>query len=165
MADYLTTARGIKSPAGTNPANGAVDLKVMADSIDASMRAIGSFQAYPGYWYSGTNLAVMSVGDGSAMYRYARIGSLIVATMQIIRGATTNLGAGEYSWRLPVPMASYLRGYGGGVVKLKPVQAYFPDANRFVLTDSAGNRIGLANPGGWASGDKLAATVIYEAES
>ncbi|AKU15740.1 hypothetical protein [Luteipulveratus mongoliensis] len=70
------------------------------------------------FWYSGTSEAALSIGDGAGTCQYSKIGlSTAVTKISMRRGSSSNLGAGNYSWRTPLVMTGNQDWTGTGLVR------------------------------------------------
>lgn len=60
-------------------------------------------------WTSGAERVGLSIGNGTLTGMYQRRGHTMWWRISLQRGTTTNLGAGEYGWKLPFPQKTHLQ--------------------------------------------------------
>lgn len=159
----------LRYPEGTNRPQVAVHLKQLAedtkaafDADRAAINAIGNYQTYTPSWQGPTAL---SIGNGSIAGRYVKIGRLVSGHIHLTRGSTTHVGAGAYTFSLPVnsiawPAVSgigYVRVSGGSSGHGLTTLGIGPGSVGIAYTMD-GTRVGYNNrPGGsaWAAGDEF----------
>lgn len=135
----------------------------------------GEWTSYTPTWTAGTTNPTL--GNGTLIGRYSRVGRMITFHINLTIGSTTNLGSGSYAWALPVPVTSVdvhfvgnahiIAGgprYGGQCLMSTTgttTAAYFP------ITSSNTNLqvVNPTNPASLASGHQVRLTGTYEAAS
>jgi hypothetical protein len=124
-----------------------------------------------GAWtsYTPTNTNV-TVGNGTQIAVYQRIGRLIVVQYDLLWGSTTAF-SGAPGFGLPVAVATSRRGHGTCYILDASVNDY--DAGVFAssggttafIRRSAGGGIDGTTPFTWTTSDRISFTLMYEAAS
>ena len=166
-----TTARyGWQTPKSTDPNDVPLDMAILANAIETTVgRQVDASEAawktYSTQWYGGGNL---SIGNGTLVSRWRRVGKTIQASVLLVRGSTTNLGAGVYAFTLPVNAVSWQEvtgaGYLRGTGKEAPLAAVGVSSGAVGLMHPLG-RLAPTVPGSWAVGDVIFFQVTYQAGS
>ena len=126
------------------------------DTIDAG------WTEYTPVWYN-TNSSVLSIGNGSIIGKYKVIGKTCYFMISMVRGSTTNLGSGYYTWTLPMNAAVWNELSGSGYISHttdKAVTVRPISTGRVALVNDV-DRIGTNNPGSWAAGHGIFFTGFY----
>jgi len=128
----------------------------------------------------GASSANPSIGNGSLVGRYFRIGKFIMVHISMNMGSTTNFGAGQYSWSVPFPPATsstasgaYTYAAGAAVLNDAGTGQYMAVAYLFELSANnyrirvlsgvnANSEITHNYPFTWASGDDLDIMICYQ---
>lgn len=163
-----TTNFGWTTPALGDSNNPPADLTSLANQVDTTLRAQIplAWSAFATTWSGPTTL---SIGNGTLESRWNKVGRLVTATYYLLRGSTTNLGSGNYTFSLPTNAIRYQSVSGAGTIGRSG--AFWPVAVAGVATGSIGlahtdTRARVSNSSmAWADGDEIAFTVVYEAAS
>lgn len=161
-----TTPYDWQVPDYTDPADAPAAFRAFADGVADTIRS-GSYT--PQWSQDGdTNL---SIGNGSLIGRYQRVGRLVLATIVLVRGSTTNAGSAGYRWTVPYSPADYRTVAGAAMVTRSGGAAYFPAITSGVggvmvraLLTSSGARISNTAPGSWGVGDSIVVHAMYETD-
>lgn len=126
--------------------NWAAGMKITA----ARLRGITpKFENWTPTWTTSTGTNLPSYGNASINCRYAQSGDLVVATVEITFGNTTNFGGGgtgdNYRFGLPVPAARI--GMPVGWISLFPGSA---PAITTLVRSATSTEFDLWNSSGWA---------------
>ena len=129
----------------------------------------GGWAAWTPSWTASTTNP--TIGDGTLTGRYSRIGNIVIASIYLLFGSTSNAGAGTYYFSLPVAAnssyTSYWNGtwnirdfgtdnFAGAVKALNSTTIQLPyTGSPFYVTHSY--------PMTWANNDSLCVLWIYEA--
>jgi len=71
---------------------------------DTYVKTPGAWTSYPPTWTgSGSN---PSLGNGTLVGRYSKVGRLVTVHINLIPGSTTTYGSGNYNWALPFAAAN-----------------------------------------------------------
>jgi hypothetical protein len=166
-----TTNYELRYPtSGDNVAALADHFKDLADDVDS---ALGVWTAYVPVWTASTTNPTL--GNGTSVGRYIRIGDLVVYLGKILVGSTTNVGVGGYSVSLPVQSANFTGGngiigsawirdasgadYQGQVVDVGTTFVVRPGASSF----GGNSQWGAAAPMAHANGDFISWHCHYQA--
>ncbi|MET9467796.1 hypothetical protein ABZY44_23935 [Streptomyces sp. NPDC006544] len=140
----------------------------------------GSAWAAPGDWVTYTptwtaSTTPPSLGNGLLKGRYSLVGKHCTIQVFMKIGSTTTQGTGTWAWALPFNQASAVdtnEGFAGGAylstgsgyAGLPFCQSNAGFANKIVIlvASSPGVLLGPGNPGTWATGNNLSATMTYE---
>ena len=121
----------------------------------------------PVFTAGGSNITFGN-GTWGGWYRY--VGGMVRWNWRMIVGSTSNLGAGNYAWTLPVnARAEFDQHYLGGVSLLDAsASTYFHRAaltlgtvGSFGAIAEAGQRMGAAAPVAWAVNDIIGISLEY----
>lgn len=135
------------------------DLDDLADSIAAD---------WPTYAVAWSGPSTLVVGDGTLNAWWVKRGRTIHVICMLVRGSTTNLGSGSYSWTLPENAADYRMVTGAGYVLRG--STWHPATVCGIGSGAVGliiptGRVGSAVPGSWASGDIIMWQATYRSGS
>lgn len=116
-----------------------------------------------------------SLGNGTLIGRYIKIGKLVHVFIRLTWGSTTSAGTGDYSFSLPFTPAWEWQPISGMVRDSSasfyyPIVGYTGQASSSVARMGAHNstgaigRVGATHPITWADGDNIAISGIYQAQ-
>lgn len=157
----------------------AVQLKNLAEDTHAAivelrtlLNGIGAQQTYDPVW---SGPVALNIGNGTKLGRYTKIGRRVTGFVQIVRGSTTNVGSGNYTFSLPVNAAAWNTVSGIGYIRLNgSIQGYGlttigagTGTIGVSLTDGGARLSNSNRPGGgsWTSGDEIFVGFDYISES
>lgn len=113
-----------------------------------------------------------SLGDGTLTGRYHKVGRTVTFFLELKFGATTNLGAGNYLFTVPVtarggintPLGTGMP-YDSSPAAREVAVAYLNSSTDFAILRGTGGLVSATAPYAWAAGDKISVTGTYEAAS
>lgn len=132
--------------------------------------------AWASYTPTWTATSNPSLGNGTLVGRYHKIGRTVVVEINLIPGSTTTFGSGGYSFAIPFAAANSGATYVGnahllsadrwaGQFVISPTntagQPFFP----FTSADCRIRAMTPTQPNTFASGNQLRITAVYEADS
>lgn len=141
----------------------------LALAVETEMQRIDGGSMWSSYtptWTGATSNP--SIGNGTIVGRYLRMGNLVISSGLLTMGSTTTYGSGEWRVGLPTAAVSLAYGGGGGIVDASSsandeaagVNLYSATQIRFFTSSGpAANGVPFA----WQSGDTVNWSVIYEA--
>lgn len=145
-----------------------------AAAISQSKLAFDADQAYTPSFVAQSGGA--AVGNGTLQGRYLRIGKLVIFNIELVIGSTTNGGAGNWRFGLPVAAAAFpfTRGAGWGLLYRNATASSLTNVAIDVVangTDTAPTfatgtpgilgSVNGASPWAWATGDILRLSGVY----
>lgn len=114
----------------------------------------------PNWKYGTTDAKSISVGNGTCTGTYLREGPKFTWEIVVVRGSTTWVGDGPYSWELPIPAKNF-RMTGTGYVRNDGLEIECSVVGRTsnsVALVAGGKRIGHDSVVSWAVGAEI---VLY----
>lgn len=122
--------------------------------------------------WNGSSGAPPAIGDGEIVGRWLRNANMITVSLYLLAGATTTFGTGTWKFTLPFPAISPTNNaarIGSGAAKYAAGQPYVmaiprilqSDLTAFTVVAPAGP-VNPTNPGAWANGGELLASITYE---
>lgn len=114
----------------------------------------------PNWKYGTTDAKSISVGNGTCTGTYLREGPKFTWEIVVVRGSTTWVGDGSYSWELPIPAKNF-RMTGTGYVRNDGLEIECSVVGRSstsVALVTGGKRIGHDSVASWAVGAEI---VLY----
>lgn len=167
-----TTTHALRYPtSGDNVAPLADHFKNLADDTDTNF---GVFTDYTPTWTASTTNP--TIGNGSILGRYVRIGNLVVYWGKILFGTTTTAGSGGYMVTLPITSNNFTGGngtIGSAWIRDSSGSDYsfqLVDAGTFFIirpgsgTFGGNAQWGAAAPMAHANGDFISWHCMYEAD-
>lgn len=141
------------------------------DGTWAALPTSGTWQNYTPIWT--TAGTAPSLGNGTLSGRYVQVGKLVVAQIEFVAGSTTTFGTSVYFFSLPVADVGANRSFAGA----GQIEDASPSAQFQIITKveqgqqkismwdprSSSVLISSTTPITFASGDKIHATITYEA--
>lgn len=135
------------------------------------------FAAWTTYTPTWTSSTAPSLGNGTLVGRYMKIGRTVFVVIHLTTGSTTTYGSGSYNWSLPFTAASggaavvgnaqlltsSTRWLGQTVISSGAANcsAFFPPTS----TDTRAAFFNATTPQTLAAGDQVRLTFMYEAAS
>jgi hypothetical protein len=128
-------------PEATDPADVPLDMRELAERIEAVLGGFGAWQAYTPVWTATTTAPVL--GNGVLAGRYCQIGKQVTGRIRLELGSTSTMGSGFWRFSLPVAAAALTGNLGKwvmGMTEAWDVSAgrYFPFQNVWVSTTTLG---------------------------
>lgn len=169
--DYLTTS----DLASYLSANGYITSSYLTSNnylTQSSLNALTWTTYTPSWGASTTN---PTLGNGTLVGRYFKIGSFVFVRIGLNIGSTTGIGSGAYSFALPFTPAAFLTGgfvWSTGSGTLNDSGTGQHAVNAYILTIGGVERVRLMTNTGadvahnvpftWANGDDLDISIAYQ---
>lgn len=138
-----------------------------------------AWTSYTPVW-SSSGTAV-SLGNGTIVGYYAKVGRLVTAKVEMNSGSTTTFGSGFYSWTLPLTAAvtgvpANQFAHSGSIALSSSGSATFYTATAFIsqgsptavngIVNNSASFLGASNPTAFSgSGVQFCITITYESTS
>jgi len=121
--------------------------RVLASDLNAATQQ-GAWTSYTPVW-SSSGTAV-SLGNGTIVGYYAKVGRLATAKIEMNSGSTTTFGTGYYSWTLPLSAAvtgvpTNQFAHSGSIALSSSGSATFYTATAFISQGTPANVNGIVN--------------------
>lgn len=157
----------VRTLIGTGSGNG-----LDADTVDNAHYS--EWQSFTPSWTSQSN-PQPSLGDGTLVGRYRKIGKSVLIWIELSAGSTTTFGTGQWRFSVPVTGANYAfmgtglaYDYSGNAIYVLSSQ-YMLTANNFVVAfpnqGTANGGVKSDAPFAWASSDSFRLQLEYEAQN
>lgn len=160
-------------PLGTEPANGAGDIKALAESVEEALEGLGTWETYtPSWTAASTNPAI---GNGTISGEHCTNADTVAVNIEITMGSTTTYGTGGV-YNISLPVAAKHRTMILGVLRDASVSASYLAFLEVAAGSSTGTirltsgvspvtltTVSDTSPVTWATGDIFAFNGVYQA--
>lgn len=155
------------APVGTTDVQTLTNKTLTSPTItDPTVTESAGWTTYAPTWTSPTP---PTLGDGTIVGRYKKIGRLVSFTVEITFGATTTVGVGNYFFGLPVnargatplPVGTGIS-YDASAVAREAGAAIINTTSSVLVLRPGGTFVAATAPYPWAVGDKILISGTYE---
>lgn len=160
-----TPLSALPYPTLTSANNPPADIQALATALDPMVTP--QVQNYTVSWTE-TGSTPLSIGNGTLVGKYIKIGRLVQYRILLTRGSTSNLGTATYYWSLPVA-ADDFQTVGTGIVSVGaavvPCVARLADLSTLSLVRASNEAFIGRTSFTWGTGDSISIAGSYIAGS